>query len=176
VPRGPDPTPRCRSRVPRELYAAEEKPCSALRPPRRSNVPGWTRAGVHPDHRVQIAHALYCPRAGRGHPPVQLPHRRARPTPTRRASIRKGCCPCPSSPARRPRRTAVAEATRDATPSTPPVRGATAAYSAAQLVRSAPVQGPVDGNRCLARVPAKVRLSALLRKRGWPIMRRDAEA
>jgi transposase len=45
--------------VPREVYEAEEKPHMRPAPLAPFDVPTWTRAKVHPDHHVQIAHALY---------------------------------------------------------------------------------------------------------------------
>jgi transposase len=46
-------------RVPREVYATEEKPHMQPAPSVPFDVPTWTRAKVHPDHHVQVAHALY---------------------------------------------------------------------------------------------------------------------
>lgn len=46
-------------RVPREVYETEEKPFMLAAPTASFDVPTWTSAKVHPDHHVQIAHALY---------------------------------------------------------------------------------------------------------------------
>ena len=46
-------------RVPREVYETEEKSLMLPAPTAPFDVPTWTRAKVHPDHHVQIAHALY---------------------------------------------------------------------------------------------------------------------
>lgn len=46
-------------RVPREVYETEEKPLMLPAPSAPFDVPAWTSAKVHPDHHVQIAHALY---------------------------------------------------------------------------------------------------------------------
>lgn len=45
--------------VPREVFAAEEKPHLAAPPTERFDVPTWAKAKVHPDHHVQVARALY---------------------------------------------------------------------------------------------------------------------
>jgi transposase len=45
--------------VPRVVYEAEEKPHMQPAPLAPFDVPAWTRAKVHPDHHVQVAHALY---------------------------------------------------------------------------------------------------------------------
>jgi hypothetical protein len=46
-------------RVPRDVYETEER--SHMRPAPESafDVPVWTQAKVHPDHHIQVAHALY---------------------------------------------------------------------------------------------------------------------
>jgi len=46
-------------RVPREVYESEEKSQMQPAPAAPFDVPTWTRAKVHPDHHVQVAHALY---------------------------------------------------------------------------------------------------------------------
>jgi transposase len=46
-------------RIPREVYEAEEKPHMQPAPSAPFDVPTWSRAKVHPDHHVQVAHALY---------------------------------------------------------------------------------------------------------------------
>lgn len=46
-------------RVPREVFEAEERSHLAPAPTAPFDVPRWTRAKVHPDHHLQVAHALY---------------------------------------------------------------------------------------------------------------------
>ena len=46
-------------RVPREVFEAEERGHLAPAPTLPFDVPRWTRAKVHPDHHIQVAHALY---------------------------------------------------------------------------------------------------------------------
>ena len=47
-------------RVPREVYEADERPAMLPPPAAPFDVPFWLeKAKVHPDHHVQVAHALY---------------------------------------------------------------------------------------------------------------------
>jgi len=47
-------------RVPRELFESVEKPAMRAAPNSPFDVPVWIdRAKVHPDHHIQVAHALY---------------------------------------------------------------------------------------------------------------------
>jgi transposase len=46
-------------RVPRDVYAAEERPQMLPAPTKPFDVPCWSTAKVHPDHHVQVQKALY---------------------------------------------------------------------------------------------------------------------
>ena len=46
-------------RVPREVYGLEEQPHMLPAPAEPFDVPAWTQAKVHPDHHIQVQHALY---------------------------------------------------------------------------------------------------------------------
>jgi transposase len=45
--------------VPREVFEAREKPTMHAAPSSAFDVPQWSDAKVHPDHHVQVQHALY---------------------------------------------------------------------------------------------------------------------
>jgi transposase len=49
-------TTRC---IPRDVYAADEKPHMLPAPPTRFDVPVWSTAKIHPDHHASVARALY---------------------------------------------------------------------------------------------------------------------
>lgn len=45
--------------VPRDVYAAEEKPRMQPAPTAPFDVPRWAKAKIHPDHHAQVGRALY---------------------------------------------------------------------------------------------------------------------